>query len=278
MSVPDALLLTSMTRLTWMELRVDGRKDTSWIEPLSQLPSLTDLEVTLWGPVPAGFGALTQCTRLELHEIDSTDNLSCLQHLTCLEECRLSISSAECLLALPDCLAKLTMNVHPKLLDQSFGRALEPLTALEDLAILPGCDPWAVDGNSIDWVCSLPALPNLKALDLVLACGRMLQLGPLPCLRSLKLENCRWLEETHALRQLGALPSLRSLTVYNRSNGIESDKALDLRPDELLDLLAALPLLEELRLPQEHWHQLERILPGGVESFARTSLPLCKIL
>ena len=146
---PSSVPWAALTRLTRLELEDYVNEDTSWIEPLSQLPSLRDLEVTLKDWVPDWLGALTQCTSLSLdHDIgiDSTANLPCLQRLTRLRKCfSPDWPPVEFLAALPDCLTKLqiywvgssTYRAGEFSPDQ-LGHAIRHLTALEDLAfVLP---------------------------------------------------------------------------------------------------------------------------------------------
>ena len=207
---PASLPWASLTRLTRLGLEVDGRKDASWIEPLSELPSLTDLEVRLNNQVPAGFGALTQCTKLLLWNIRSTANLCCLQRLTRLRECQLLDSSVECIAALPDSLSNLCTRDMVKSPDLPLGAALQHLTALEDLHI-----KWP-EGE--DRVCDLSPLEQLTRLELQSVPMPLVRLGVLPCLREV------WLRDPKAMdggmtEQLGRLPSLRRLVTYlSRSN------------------------------------------------------------
>ena len=248
----------ALTRLNRLGLEVDGRKDASWIQPLSQLPSLRELEVKLSGKVPEGFGALAQCTRLELRNIRSTANLFCLQHLTRLQECELADSPVECLAALPDCLTSLHLWGMKQSSDLPLGDALHRLTALEDLHIY-----WPAGE---DRVCDLSPLKRLTNLALIGVPCPLIHLGALPCLRSFHRFTCPGID-TAFLRQLGEkAPSLRELSVPGEGNNLLSDASLaplthlsllevlelrgipDITPKGIQRLLDQLPLLEWLVL------------------------------
>ena len=242
---PASLPWAALTRLTRLGLNVDGRKDASWIQPLSQLPSLRDLEVMLRGQVPEGFGSLTQCTKLLLWNIRSTANLCCLQHLTRLREGSLEKSPVECLAALPDCLTKLRVYCMKKSPDLPLGQALQHLTALKDLEIT-----WPEGkGRAFD----LSSLKRLTSLALTNVSCPLIRLGCLPCLRSLDLSSCHGIDGA-LLRQLGRkAPSLRELLLGVFWTG-------DLPTDANLAPLTRLSLLEELVLPRD----LGRVTPGGI--------------
>ena len=208
---PASLPWAALTRLTRLVLDVDGSKDAGWVQPLSQLPNLKDLEVWLRDQPPEGFRALTQCTQLLLWNIKSTTNLSCLQHLTRLGECDMENVPVECLGALPDCLTKLHAESTYKSPDLPLGAALQHLTALEDLTI-----QWS---PGEDRVCDLSALSRLTRLALESVPMPLVRLGVLPCLREV------WLTEPGALdsgmtEQLGRLPSLRRLIIYLYRKGV----------------------------------------------------------
>ena len=206
-AICDHLPWAALTRLTWLQLALDGSKDVGWIQPLSQLPSLRDLEARLRGRVPAGFGALTQCTKLELEEIESTANLSCLQRMTRLRECQLSDSPIECLAALPDFLTHLHAWSLEKSPDLPLGAALRHLTALENLNI------WWPEGEGR--VCDLSPLKRLTRLTLIGVPCPLVRLGSLPCLGSLILDRCPEMEGA-LLQQLGErAPSLRELRLQD---------------------------------------------------------------
>ena len=197
----NSLPWAALTRLTRLVLDVDGRKDASWVQPLSQLPRLRDLKVRLKSQVPEGFGALTQCTWLHLREISYGDP-SCLQHLTRLRKCQLSDSTIECLAALPSCLTQLHMSGTHKSPQLPLGAALQLLTALEDLHI-----KWP-EGE--DRVCDLSPLKLLTRLALESTPMTMVRFGVLPCLREVRLTDPKGMDSGIG-EQLGRLPSLRRL-------------------------------------------------------------------
>ena len=230
----DSLPWAALTRLSRLVLAMDGSQDASWVQALSQLPSLRELDVTLESRVPEGFGALTQCTRLELENIDSTANLSCLQQLTRLRECRFDVRlPVEYLAALPDCLTKLHvlgMKVSP---DLPLGDALQHLTALEDLTLR-----WA-EGE--DRVYDLSPLKRLTDLCLEGVHCPLIRLGYLPCLRSLILYRCPGLDRSF-FRQLENAPNLRELTL-DCLESFETVVEANLAP------ITRLPLLEKVELP-----------------------------
>ena len=232
----------ALTRLTRLDLFVDGSKGASWIQPLSRLPSLKDLEIELRGKVPRGFGALTQCTWLKLRHIKGTANLSCLQHLTRLRECNYWDAEFDMLMAMPDCLAGLTALDFEKSRRRPYTHAVHSLTALEslDMAMAEG----------MDWTCDLSALKRLTALRLIPTACPLVRLGPLPCLRSLNWSGCRGLDDDF-LRQLGEkAPSLRELKI--------SPQDEDVLSDDSLAPLSRMSLLEMLELPRG------RITPKGI--------------
>ena len=238
---PASLPWAALTRLTRLVLVVDSSKDASWVQPLSQLPSLKDLEVMLRGQVPAGFGALTQCTKLKLTYIESNANLSCLLQLTRLRECQLEKSPIECLAALPDCLTKLSACDINKSPDLPLGQTLQHLTALKHLEI------WCPEGE--DQAYDLSPL-RLNSLLLLRAPRPLLRLGPLPCLRSLHLSQCEDTDKPF-LQQLGQnAPSLRVLTVESFFRVTDAD----------LNALTCLSLLDVLKIPRE----VGRIHPEGL--------------
>ena len=227
----------ALTRLTWLELAVNcGWNDAYWIQPLSQLPSLRDLEIQLRQRVPAGFDALTQCTGLKLEEIESAANLSCLQHLTRLRECKLENSSVKCLAALPDCLTNLDFWYIRKSPHLPLGAALRHLTALEDLRL-----HWP-EGE--DRVCDLSPLRRLTSLQLDSVPCRLIRLGPLPCLRSLSMSDCEGMDDSF-LQQVGGLLGLKDLWL-SRNCCIPTEG--------ILDALTRLSLLEKLSLPNDFPH------------------------
>ena len=236
----------AFTRLTRLVLEEHRNEDTSWIEPLSELPSLRDLEVRLRGRVPEGFGALTQCTRLELSYVRSAGNLSCLQHLTRLRECKFGFSCplpVESLLALPDCLTKLNVWDMTVLPDQQLRNALDHLTALEDLEIT-----WR-EGE--DRVCDLSLLKRLTSLTLIGVPCPLVRLDSLPCLRRLYLNNWSRLDGS-VLPQLEKTPSLRELQLWC---GFRSEPLTD----ATLASLPRLSLLEVLEL--DHYQTPPRGYP-----------------
>ena len=197
-----ALSWTALTRLS--RLNANGRKDDSWVQPLSQLPSLRELGIELSGQVPAGFGALTQCTKLLLWNIKSTACLPCLQHLTRLRECQLFESLVECLAAL-HCLTKLRVLGMKKSPDLPLGAALRHLTALEDLTI-----QWS---HGEDRACDLSPLKRLTQLGLRSSPMPLVRLGMMPCLREVRLTDPKAVDGGMT-EQLGRLPSLRRLVTY----------------------------------------------------------------
>ena len=252
---PASLPWAALTRLTRLELVVDGSKDASWVQPLSRLPSLRDLEVRLTGQVPEGFGALTECTRLELSGIESTANLSCLQRMTRLRKCLFRDSLVECLAALPDCLTKVhVVNMH-KSPDLPLGAALRHLTALEDLFIT--C-MWPAGE---DRACDLSPLKRLTRLCLISAPCPLVLLGSLPCLRGLCVRTCPRLDHSF-LRQLENAPSLRELC-------LDCDVVPEPLTDASLVPLLSLSLLEVLELPKDLGH----VTPGAIRQL-RDHLPL----
>ena len=240
---PASLPWGALTRLTRLVLEVDGRKDASWVQPLSQLPSLRDLEVELRGQVPAGFGALTQCTRLKLKAI-SNANLSCLQRLTRLRECSFSKSAVECLEALPDSLTMLAMSDCEISPDQ-LGPAIRHLTALEDLSVsLPKGAEGELDLSSLRRLTRLhiqsvfftdDESPRSDEWKAPFTPFPLVQLGPQPCLRTLSLEKYPEMDDSF-LRWLRSLPSLRKLQLIPGE---------DCKPVSLHSL-PHLPLLEDL--------------------------------
>ena len=243
---PTSLPWASLTRLTRLMLEVDGRKDASWVQPLSQLPSLRDLEVMLRGQVPAGFGALTQCTRLELLQGRSTANLSYLQHLTRLRECKLITPSVECLVALPNWVTQLHLRHIQKSPDLPLGATLRHLTALEDLEI-----EWRYGE---DRACDLSPLKRLTNLALIGVPCPLVRLGSLPCLGSFDLFTCPGID-TAFLRQLGEkAPSLRELNLSVSWGGD------NLMSDASLTPLTRLSLLEVLEL-----RGIPDITPKGIQ-------------
>ena len=246
----------ALTRVTRLRLDVDGRKDASWILPLSRLPSLRDLQVMLRAEVPAGLGALTQCTRLDLRDIQSTTQLSCLRHLTRLQECHFDARlPVECLEALPDSLTKLHVSRIRKSPDLPLGAALQHLTALEDLGICFFSD---------DWVSDLSPFTRLTSLCITNVRDPVIRLGPLPCLRSLRLGDYVGINAAF-LRQLGQkAPSLRKLTLVPGRESSITDAGLksltrlsqleeltgcfDVTPKTVAYVLNHLPLLDRLQM------------------------------
>ena len=252
---PASLPWAALTRLTRLVLEVDGSKDASWIQPLSQLPSLRELEVRLKSQVPAGFGALTQCTKLSLrncrignglqHWIDGTATLSGLQPLIRLRECELENAPAECLAALPDCLTKLHLWRMKDSPDLPLGKALRHLTVLEDLFLR-----WP-EGE--DRACDLSPLKRLTRFYVSGVPCPLVRLGSLPCLRRLYLSTYQGMDDA-LLRQLGEqAQSLRELRL--RCN---------VGPEPLTDAslvpLLSLSLLEVLELPTD----IGGVTPGGI--------------
>ena len=196
---PDLLPWAALNRLARLELWAKGRRDASWVQPLSQLPSLRDLDVRLIGQVPAGFGALTQCTRLRLDGHEG-DQLSGLRRLTRLRDCCIQLPRIDCVPALPHGLTKLRLSGSPPASpDLSLGQALQHLTNLMHL--------------SIDWptgeagVCDLAPLHQLERLELKDAPCALVRLSGLPCLKVVHLWKC-WDVDDNLLHQLRGLPSL----------------------------------------------------------------------
>ena len=254
---PVAFPWASLTRLTRLMVDADGTKDASWIQSLSQLPGLRELEVMLLDMVPEGFGSLTQCTSLMLRNVRLINNLSCLQQLTRLRECSLSSSAAECLAALPDCLTRLYVkDIHgaPCL---PFDRAIRHLTALERLGLEQHSDMRLWD------LSLLRALTSISFSDA--RCPEV-QFRALPCLRALILQRCSSLHDDF-LRQMGCLPSLRELVLHSSVNSLER------LADAILTHLTSLSLLEELELPR----YLGRVTSGGIRRL-RDHAPLLETL
>ena len=249
-------------------LDVDGSEDASWVQPLSQLPSLRDLEVTLRGQVPEGFDALTKCTRLELSGIGRVAHRSCLRRLTRLRNCIIWDSPIECLAALPDCLTDLyVLNLH-KSPDLPLGEALQHLTALEDLIIR--YIPSEPEGAGEDRVCDLSPLKRLTRLSLVSVPCPLVQVGSLPCLRSLHVFACPGLDHSF-LRQLENAPSLRELRL-NSSVGPEPLTDASLVPLLSLSLLEVLELRDlghvtsgGIRRLRDHLPLLDRVIVLGID-------------
>ena len=208
-------------------------EDDSWVQLLSELPSLRDLEVNLKEWVPEGFDALTQCTSLSMElNIFSTDNLSCLQRLTRLRECSApEWPPVEFLAALPDCLTTLHMYVaglesppDMAIPPDQLGHAIRHLTALEDLAVLLGKEAEGeLDLSSLRRLTrlhidfgfylddeSMP--PSTSEISLLRRPFCSVELGPQPCLRILSLENYTKMDDDF-LKRLCVLPSLRELRV-----------------------------------------------------------------
>ena len=223
----DLLHWAALTRLTRLELEVDGSMSPSWVQPLSQLPSLRDLDVRLIGQVPAGFGALTQCTKLGLRDIESTANLSCLQRLTRLRECFCIQTPVESLAALPACLTHLHALAHKAWPSESLGEAIQHLTALEDLTV-----EWP-EGE----VCDLFAQQRLTSLRFDGCPDTLARLETLVHLRACDFFYYESLEEA-LLQQLGRLSSLREL-----------DLGCQILTGADLTSLTSLSKLEYLRLP-----------------------------
>ena len=261
---PASLPWAALTRLTWLALRMDGSDDTSWIQPLSQLPNLRELNVTLESQVPEGFGALTQCTDLCLRHLPlDTVNLSCLQRLTRLRNCIISDSPVECLAALPDCLTTLhVLNMH-KSPDLPLGEAIQHLTALEDLTIMYA--PGGPKDAGEDRVCDLSPLKRLTRLSLVIMPCPLVLLGSLPCLRSLHVFAYPRLDHSF-LRQLENAPSLRELC-------LDCDVVPEPLTDASLVPLLSLSLLEVLELPKDLGH----VTPGAIRRL-RDHLPFLDTL
>ena len=236
---PASLPWAALTRLNRLVLEVDGSKDASWVQPLSQLPGLKELEIRLFNGMPAGFGALNQCTKLRLDGMESTADLSCLQRLTRLQECHFDDSSRlpiECLGVLPDCLTKLHASDTHKSPELPFGAALQHLTALEDLEIR-----WP-EGE--DRVCDLSPLKRLTALRLDGVPCPLVRLGSLPCLRSVLLSRCTGVD-TSLLLQLENARGLKELRLRRCGE-------FELLTDAGLKSLTRLSLLEELELDADY--------------------------
>ena len=237
---------SSFTRLTRLELDAKCCEDLSWIQPLSQLPHLTDLDLRLPCGVPSGLCALTQCTRLGLcgddHDFDvpSTEHLSCLQLLTRLQECELMCFRplTDCVAALPDCLTKLEISISSR--ENGLCGALRHLTALEDLEI------WSERNMS---GIELPPLQRLTFLGLGGAGFFRLDPESMLCLRGLRIimsrADCYWLNNRF-IRHLADLPSLRELRVHNDKYGSFCESGL---VGASLVPLTRLSLLEKLVLP-----------------------------
>ena len=242
---PSSLPWAALTRLTRLGLHVDGRKDASWIQPLSRLPGLKELELRIGKQMLSGLGALTQCTTLRLWGIQSIAHLSCLQQLTRLQECDLADSPVECLAALPDSMRRLHVSGMTESADLPLGEALQHLTALEHLAI-----EWS-EGTK-DRVCDLSPLRRLTSLLIEDAPCALVRLGSLPCIRVLALHRRAGLDG-RMLEQVGSLPSLREL----RLDCIVGPEPLT---DACLAPLVRLSLLEVLELPRD----LGRITANGI--------------
>ena len=237
----------ALTRLARLELRIATGHDASCIQPLSQLPELRDLAITLAGQAPPDLGALTQCTCLHLIDLPGSADLSCLKKLTRTETCSCFGLPVDCLAALPDSLTKLDLSrVQPASTSMPLGAALQHLTALEHLTV-----QWP-EGEE-DRVCDLSPLRRLTSLKLDSVPCPLIRLGPLPCLRSMDLWACRALGDIF-LQQLGDLPSMRHLRMEGNTVGPEPLTDASLVP------LLSLSLLEVLELPRD----LGRITPGGI--------------
>ena len=247
-NIPASLPWAALTRLTRLMLEVDGRKDASWIQPLSQLPSLRELEVKLSQKVPEGFDALTQCTRLELVAPDNTDNLSCLRRLTRLRECR--CSCLDNLAVLPACLVKLDLLEIPIAVDPStvlLTKALQHLTALEELEM------FEVGSIEMGHPVELPPLERLTYLEYYREFYHLgLRLGHMPCLRSCHVGPTADVDDV-LLDQLGDLATLVDLHLrsYPKEGSSEPDQ---LAPDTILSPLSRLSVLERLEL---HWKYIQ---------------------
>ena len=129
----DPVPWATLTRLTRLGISLYFWDESHWIQPLSQLPSLRDLEVRLEGSAPDGFGALTQCTRLEVQRVNSATDIAWMRQLTRLQCCRMPGPSFNCLAALPDCITQLELCSGTA--DQPFSQVTRHLSALEVLAI-----------------------------------------------------------------------------------------------------------------------------------------------
>ena len=257
----------ALTRLTRLNLKMDGKQNPSWIQALSQLPSLVDLRLTLTGQIPAGLKLLTQCTRLELEKARSTANLSELGGLTRLREFYTRDSRLDCVAWLPDCLTLLDSSASDTF-KYSYGwwgtstdRAIQRLTALERLSL-----SWP---EYVDEVVDLSPLKRLTYLWIRDIPCFMARLGPLPCLQYLNFNDCD--ERTVSgsadglLRQIEDLTSLRDLTLYLANASPITDamlaplsrlsmlKRLEIVANnsisaEGLRSLLDLPLMEDLRM------------------------------
>ena len=256
----------TLTRLTRLALRVDGNQNPSWIQALSQLPSLGDLNLTLTGQIPAGLKLLTQCTTLKLEKTRSTANLSELRGLTRLREVYTRDSRLDCVAWLPDCLTLLVSSVSDSFI-RSYGwwgtstdRAIQRLTALERLSL-----SWP---EYVDEVVDLSPLKRLTYLWIGDIPCSMARLGPMPCLQYLKFNNCAMRVSTSAdglLRQIEDMTSLRDLNLYLANASPITDaklaplsrlsmlKRLEIVANnsisaEGLRSLLDLPLMEDLRM------------------------------
>ena len=246
-SADDQLPWAALTRLTRLELEVDGRLDPSWINPLSQLPRLIHLGLKLSGQVPAGLRALTQCTSLDLEDVRSTAHLSELKGLTWLLSCRCAKSLIGCLTFLPDCLKHLHASEGCFVSSgTSIGQALQHLTALVHLRLE---HRWSKGEDRVLDLTPLRCLTNLSIYD---APCSFIRLGPLPCLRVFNFVTCAFDSPNGLLQQLGRLGSLRRLTLMTETS-----------PTPLTDAMIA-PLVQLSRLEFVELNYTGSITPEGL--------------
>ena len=194
----------ALTRLTRLLLEVDGSEDASWVQPLSQLPNLRDLELSLACGIPPGLGVLAhRSTKLVLTAVDHTPNLSGVQQLTRLRECDTRDVSVDCLEALPPSLTYLNACGAIFSCTSPLGRAVQHLTALEHLEL-----HWP---SGLREPSDLSALQRLTQLVVSFAPCPLLTIASLRCLQVLRLESCKGLGDVFVQQQVTGLCSLRVL-------------------------------------------------------------------